>query len=93
MWTFLSGSNAPRSSVLPVGVTSGMCSKGRATEHQVRVLFFFSFAVVGEITDSGFCAADERHCVNSVSLSFAEDKQGGSSGLLGRILGSVGSKR
>ncbi|KAH9995069.1 peptide methionine sulfoxide reductase msrB [Russula vinacea] len=36
---------------------------------------------------------DERHCVNSVSLSFAEDKQGGSSGLLGRILGSVGSKR
>lgn len=55
-------------------------------------LFFF-FAVVGEITDSGFCAADERHCVNSVSLSFAEDKQGGSSGLLGRILGSVGSKR
>ncbi|KAF8475273.1 peptide methionine sulfoxide reductase msrB [Russula ochroleuca] len=37
---------------------------------------------------------NERHCVNSVSLSFAvDDKKGGGSGLLGRILGSGSSKR
>jgi len=68
--TVLSAGCAPRSLVRLAEATSDMCSKGRATKRRVRVTLrvFLSNALTSTI-----CAADERHCVNSVSLSFTGD--------------------
>lgn len=54
----------------PVGATSVMSSKAKDSIHPVSTLLYCLVTRKTDLLDS----ADERHCVNSVSLKFDGDK-------------------